>query len=1321
MKRLFYIILLSFLTTYQVNAQNNDILFNHFPTIGVLAEARINSIYQDSLGFVWMATNQGLVKFDGSNVKEYKRQNIDAQKGKLGSNCIYSIRRADHESVWLRTEDGIVVFNPENESFLPLELTWNGQKLQDISSMQLGTNGHALLKTRSGIFDFDTQTHELVHLNTTLENKPDIEVSAICLDRHNSIWLGISNRGICRYDKNRHTARLIGSNPHVPIIISDYSADSLIFGTINHGVFIMSKRTGVSRKVAIPDKADDNIFATSFCMVSDQELWISSESGIYILHNGKIIHHLQHSSSDPFSLSSNKVTTLWLDQHGGIWAGTRNAGINYYSPSANKIHLYYPCNRFPGFLGTRITSLAEDNEGNVWSGSEDEGLFCRMTDGTVKHFTIATLPQLHANHITCLRMRNEELWVGTYTGGLSVFNMRSGLWRHYEKTPEEGSLKNNEDNCLLVDDEGRMWIGTTTHLFLYDEQKDCFILTEGIREWINDIIDDHEGNLWLATSHGGLICYRKCDGQVFTYTHQPKSSSSLCFGTLSCLHLDVDGKLWIGSNEDGLCVLDRKRRQFHHIDSSNGLAGGMICAMISDDDGSIWISTTEGVSKVDRESLNVLQTLHNRQGLLNRQFYPRACMKAHNGELFWGSTNGYIAFYPEDIEQQQRTFSPVATEVSFTQDKHGTLERFNGRLRLTLPYSESAFRTILSARDYERENTGIFQYRLDGFEKEWQTCDGHPVVSYNQLPPGQYTLYARYSTDGLTWSEDVTIMEVKVLPPWWGTWWAFILYILLLGAIAFWAFHYARQSRIKAIAKQRDIWESQRKEESMKARIDFFTNVAHEIRTPVSLIKLSVEQMKDTRGKVKGMDVLNRNVKRLTELVNELLEFRRWEASALPLNSQILDLGHLVKITTETFAPTFEKKKVDVCLQDMKSAIQVRADEKALSTILTNLVGNAAKYCNHHIDIRVEEQDGRAIVEVENDGTPVPTEIRKRLFEPFVKGEGNQMSTGLGLSLVKLLADKIGATVHFCGTDEQTIFTLSLPLYSADTDIYQKSDLRDAPVSDKENETTACILVVEDNDDLRNFLQERLSEHYHVLTSIDGQDAWNLLQGQDVDVVVSDVMMPKMDGFELCGKIKSQITTCHIPVVLLTARTTEPDHIKGLKIGADAYMDKPFSAQQLLAQIESIILNRRLQHKRWLSLVAQTDTQSGVEESRAEIFTNPIDQQFHQQLNEFIDSHMSDDEFNIDLLAQYMNMSRSNFHRKMKALFGTTPGDYVFMVRMQRAAALLSEGRLRVGEVAAEVGFQSVAHFSRTFLKQYGVQPSNYASSVHRPDGQSNS
>lgn len=1313
MKRYIHTLIISLLLAPYAVAQNSEVLFNHFPTISSMTERTINSIYQDSLGFMWFATNRGLVRFDGSNVKEYNRQNVDAQKGLLNSNRIYSIKGGADGCMWLRTGDGIVIFHPEAETFLPLELKWKGQQLSGISYQQFDANGHALLKTANGVFEYDTKNQKLICLNTTLEDEPEVEVSAVCYDRYNNIWLGYPNRGIYRYDKARQTVSMVCPNPHVPIIIGDYSADSLIFGTINKGVFIMSKRTGGSRKLSIPDNVNDNIFPTGFCTVSDHEAWISSESGIYILCNGQVADHLQHSNNDLFSLSSNKVSSIWRDRQGGIWAGTRTAGINYYSPNANKIRLYYPCNRFPGFQGSHITSLVEDNEGNVWVGSEDEGLFCMVANGTTQHFTTATLPQLRANHITSLLMKNDELWVGTYTGGLSVLDTRSAQWRHYEKTKDDGSLKNNEENCLLVDDEGRLWIGTTTHLFLYNDERRDFRLIDGIEAWINDVVDDHAGNLWIATAQHGLLCYRKSDGRVTSFTHQPHSSSSLCFGGLSCLFVDEKGQLWIGSDEDGLCVLDNKRQQFSRIGKDEGLTGGEVCKIMADDEGCVWVSTAEGLSKLDVETFRVIQTLDNNQGLLGgRQFYSRSGMKTRNGELYWGCTNGYIAFHSEDIRQQQQTNPPVATEVKYSQENGGTLQQGDGAVCLTLPYNEAAFRTQLSARDYEHGNTGVFQYRLEGYDNEWQTCDRRTVVTYNNLPPGSYLLYARYSAEGLTWSEAKTVIRVKVLPPWWGTWWALVLYLLLVAASCVFAIRYMKKNKAKAIAQQRKEWEKQQEEESMEARINFFTNIAHEIRTPVSLIKLSVEQMEDEGVKTKGMEVLNRNTTRLTELVNELLEFRRWEVSTSPLHPVELDVCHLLKLTTDNFAPTIEKKGIAVGLHGVDCTHTVLTDEKALTIILTNLVGNATKYCRQTIDVSVKERDGNVVMHFSNDGPSIPAEIREHLFEPFVKSESEHNSTGLGLALVKLLAEKIGAQISYSSTDATTCFTLSIPVTTRGK---QTSSSNSPVVSDEvipqataeTDSATPTIMIVEDNDDLRTFLSERLSDKYRVLTATDGQEGWKLLQEQEADVVVSDVMMPRMDGFELCGRIKSHIATCHVPVVLLTARTTEPDHIKGFKTGADAYMDKPFSVRQLQAQLESLLLNRQLQRRRWLNQETQTDT-TQEESVKSEMFTSPIDQQFYQKLTDYINSHMSDEDFNIDLLAQHMNMSRSNFHRKMKALFGTTPGDYVFMNRMRRAAQLLAEGRLRVGEVASEVGFQSVSHFSRAFLKQYGVQPSNY-------------
>ena len=1271
-----------------------------------LSQEAVYDIVEDEEGFVWFATGRGLIRFDGSATKLFDKRHDKRMPG----NNVRKIINDGKGRFWLKTSNGICVFDWKDESFMPFVPKLNGKPFSVSGLYQMTEDGKLIVSSGINVYECDTINGECYKINVKPDGLNNKYAPALLRNKHGVIWLGFPNEAIYRADRRRKPT-IVGKHPHTPLVLNEYGNDSILIGTLARGVWIMSKRNGESRKLSVPGMTDGNIFAHAFMQVADNEWWIGTDTGIYVLRDGEFVQHFCFSADDPMSISDDHVFAIMKDSKGGIWVGTEKGGVNYCPPTSDRINLVYTGSRFPWLSGRHVTAIAEDKDGKIWVGTDDGGLCVMGDDYNIKL-------NLSSNRVTDLMFRGDNLWVATYTGGLNVINTLNGQIKYYKKTPEPGSLKNQEDLCLAQDKNGHVWVGSTTDVFWFDDDYQIFTRLEGINSNVVDLVVDNQNRLWMATNRQGLLCYDIDSKCMKSYLNHEDDSTTVANGPLSCLTLDHKGRLWIGSEEDGVCMMDKKIGLFKTMDIDDGLPEGFVCDVIEDADGDIWVVTTGGFALIDAEKWCVEGVWKGIYWMKDGAFSPRTGILTKNNEMFLGTNNGFVHFYPRDLLRSENVFKPLVTDVFFPmgeEQAHGKDVLKNGIL--TLKYGHSTFGVRFSALDFESGNGGRFEYRLKGNNSDGWMAAEQPMAQWTDLPTGNYELFVRYAADGRTWSEENMCLAIRVLPPWWFTTWAWMIYLIfaLLAGMLIW--FWMKNRRKKELMQQRLSWESKMKEENAKARIEFFTNVAHEIRTPVSLIRASVEQGIDNNNR----GFLERNVERLGQLVDNLLEFRSVESDMHNIVCKEVDVARIIRLTVNSFEPIIRKRKLQILNEiEDNNLLVAMADEEALKTVMTNIISNAVKYADGIIRVSAQRSVEDVKIMVWNDGKPIPEDIREKVFEPFVKGTQKDGSTGIGLALVKLLTKKMNGWVDMKSGDDGTVFSVVLPIYK-NNGINAQENVNEIKDNVQKGEET--ILVVEDNDDMREFLKQRFEKDYKVLTAEDGQAACDILENSDVAIIISDVMMPRMDGFQLCVHVKSNLMTCHIPVILLTAKTTESEHIQGYGMGADAYVNKPFSTAELVAQTASIINNRRLQRESFVKNGfnrAEIGRENNMDESRNDetrvskdrfMLMSPMDRDFESRLNTYVNEHLSDEDFNIDALAEFMNMSRRNFHRKIKALYDCTPGEYVNVIRMKKAAEMLSSAHYRVSEVCVMVGFHSVAHFSRAFKKFYNISPKDWNNS----------
>lgn len=1274
----------------------------------------VNDLIQDKRGFIYMATNRGLVRFDGSRTKTYTRQSSDYTGG-LPGNIITSLFYDGDKILWVVSTEGICTLNLETERFQIRPILYNGELLSNITVYQLCVEENLLLLSPGkDVYIYNIRLNECHKIETELPEGSKRYAPSVFLDKKGIIWLGYANNGIWKANKNLPPS-LLGNHSHTPLSMADFGMDSLIIRTLQRGIWIMSKQTGESRKVHIEDVNDSNIYANVMYQVNENEWWIGTENGIYILKDGIVSKHIQYNQDSRFGLKDNRILSLLQDSDGSIWIGTQHSGVYICPHWANDLSRELVDSTKPNNNDQHITAIIQDKNEKIWLGT-DKG---KITNGyPIQDFAF----------------RNHEMWIATYTGGIKVVNLKTSDEKWYRKTKEKGSLKNNEVFCLCCDKKKRMWIGTTTNLFVFEPDTEKFHIIDGINSWINDLVIDNVGRLWIATRTEGLRCYDTFNNEWCDINFQDYNTDiKMPYGGLSCLYLDKKERLWIGTEEDGLYAVDFKNQQVQHVSSGDGLPDNAIAAIVSDQDERIWLSTARGITLIEEDTITnpLKKIIHPKRSwlgyslLCNSEFSPRVACLLHSGELCFGSMDGIVKFHPHNLINKKYRYTPIITNIISPHSKNNIQDEWKRKGIVTLTYDNPNIIIELSAMDFESGNRGKMEYLLKGGRKEeWILLKGGTVIQFTDLHRGRYELYVRYATDGYSWVQTSRLLEIVVQPPWWQTSIAYIIYVLVTIIILYVIWKLQKLREEKKIQIKRHEWEVMKREEKIKNQVEFFTNVAHELRTPVSIIRASVERISNNEKHEPNLKRLVNSTDNLSRMIDELLDFRKVEQENEPLLCECLDINHVLNITLNSFTPLIESRKLLLKTLPNKEALWVCANEKALKTVITNLISNAVKYATSRIEISASIHiDDKLRLFIKNDCLPIDSNISERLFEPFVKGNVNCSSTGIGLAIVKLLTLRMKGNIFYEEKNGNITFCIELPLpkKNSDNDLKpQQNHIKKIADLNNDKIEKETILIVEDNDDLRNLLAETFSEidsktkttKYKVITSTNGLEAWDILQNTEIDLVISDVMMPKMNGYELCQFIKSTILTCHIPIILLTAKNTYNDRLQGFNLGADAYIAKPFCLEELKVQTYSLLRNRKVLRNHYLQYPTKQSGTSTINvehnDSPITIQENPLDIDFKEKLFEYTIKNLSEIDFNIDLLAEHMNMSRSNLHRKMRALFNCSPGDFVHTIRMQRAAELLKSNKYRVGEVSMLIGFNSVSHFSRAFRKYYEISPKNF-------------
>jgi ligand-binding sensor domain-containing protein/signal transduction histidine kinase/DNA-binding response OmpR family regulator len=1308
--------------------------FRKYQVNNGLSENTVQCILQDHQGFMWFGTKDGLNRFDGREFKIFKHD--PSNPNTIGNNFIRDLFLHIDSTIWVGTDEGLFIYNPGNDQFAAFDATTqNNVKIQSaVTSVCADGNNSIWIGTMTqGAFRYNTINKQLTQF-TTNDNHKSLQsnlVWHIYKDMSGTIWVGTRNGlssynaetgNFYTYNKTNHPDAL--SDAEIMTIFEDTDGDMWV-GTWSGGLSRLN-RSNQTFKTWFDRKYPTHIsHIRAIFEYNKNELLIGSDDGLFLFNKNTESYERVDNPKDYYSLSDQNVYAITKDSEGGLWLGTYFGGVNYVSSVSKNIEHYYPGYGPFSMSGKAVSQIIEDEAGNLWVATEDGGL--NFFDKKTRKFKVL-LPDDSGNSVSyhnihSLLLDGDNLWIGTFSRGLDVLNLKTRKFKNYRHKPND--VTTIDDDCifsLYKNRDGDIMIGTPYGLSRYIPSKDHFYRIPEVRSFVYEMKEDHIGNFWIATYGDGILKHNYAENSWHNYVYSPGSPNSIGYNKVIEIHLDSQHRLWFGTEGRGLYRYNYETNDFYCINENQGLPNNTIYGILNDKFGNIWVSTNKGLSKINPNSLEI-KTYTQSDGMQSDQFNYRSSFKSNDGTFYFGGINGFNAFNPDNIKNNVYVPPVVITNIEImdiqSDQDPSIFQGFRSEKKVTLRHDQASIRISFVSLSYLAPEKNQYAFKMDNYNNQWIYTTDNGKATYINLPPGKYVFRVKGSNNDGIWNDEGDYLNIEVLPPFWKTFYAYSFYYLFIIVMIYFVFQYYYRLVKEKQNKKIEQFQKEKEKEVYTSKINFFTSIAHEIRTPVSLIKAPLECIMNSNGgpeeNKENLKVIERNTERLIQLINQLLDFRKIDENLYKLNLTSTNINQLVSEICYRFKPTAEKSNIKLEADIPQNVIVAYVDREAMTKIISNLLTNAIKYTHSNIivSLSVDKSINCFKISVVDDGEGIVPEFREKVFEPFYQIEPAKLSdkkpgTGIGLALTRQLVERQKGKISIEDNKyhKGSIFNVIIPLNSEEDTLASEheteNDIKES--IDDPDTSKLTILLVEDNRDLLDFIKKNLKQEYNILLAENGEDALQILERKHVEIVISDVMMPIMDGVELVNRLKQNEQFCHIPIILLSARTNVEIKIEGLESGADCYIEKPFSIEYLKAQINSLIRNR---------IVVQEKFANSPFISFGSIASNKKDEEFLDKLNKEIEENLTDSEYSIEKLAQALSMSRSNFQRKIKGLTGMPPNDYIRIFRLKKAAILLQTSNYRINEICYLVGFNNPSYFSKCFHKQFGLLPKEFLNSVN--------
>lgn len=1335
--------LLSIGTNSAFSEVPEQINFSYISINEGLSQSTVFSIDQDKQGNMWFATYDGVNKYDGYSFTVYQHNEDDPNSI---ANDISRIVKTDSQGrVWIGTRDGLSCYNEEKDKFYNFIYEKKGKRLQvngiaEISSEQL------LVSTQEGLTMFDIKASKFVDdfFSTAMHN-----IVASTLYRHGDIiYIGTPTDGLYSYSisrKNLEKVFPILDTKQIQAILQQ-SPTRIWVATEGSGLFLINPKTKeIKTYLHSPSnpKSISSNYIRSLALDSQNRLWIGTFNDLNIYHEGSD-SFISYSSSpvESGSLSQRSVRSIFMDSQGGMWLGTYFGGLNYYHPIRNR---FKNIRRIPykNSLSDNVVScIVEDKNKNLWIGTNDGGLnLYNPNTQLFMHYALHEKERekgIGSNNIKAVYVDEQKslVYIGTHAGGLTVLHRNSGRMESFNQSNSQ--LVNENVYAILPNGEGNFLLGTLSALVNFNPEKRTFTTIEKEKDGtpftsqrITTLFRDSRKRLWIGGEEGVSVFLQQ-GLEIEKAAILPLSSVTKMF--TNCIYEAANGIIWVGTREGFYCF-NEKEKLIKRYTTSNGLPNNVVYGILEDAFGRIWLSTNRGISCFNPET-EKFRNFTESDGLQSNQFNTASYCRTSSGQMYFGGINGITTFRPELLLDNPYTPPVVITKLQLfnknvrPDDDTGILTKNISKTEsIVLKSWQTAFSLEFVVSNYISGQHNTFAYKLEGYDKEWYYLTDKRTVSYSNLPQGDYHFLVKAANSDGKWNTTPTMLKITVLPVWYKTWWAITLFLAaFIGFITFvFRFFWMRKSMEAKLEMERRDKEHQEEINQMKMR--FFINISHELRTPLTLILAPLQEIINKisdRWTRNQLEYIQRNANRLLHLVNQLMDYRRAELGVFELKAKKGNAHQLIQDNFLFYDKLARHKKITYTLHSELEDKEVVFDPNYLELIVNNLLSNAFKYTEsgQSITVTLKIENDWLLLQVSDTGVGIPLNKQGKIFERFYQIENEHVGSGIGLSLVQRLVELHHGRIELDSEEGKgSTFSVFLP---QDINTYKSSELASADNKDEEeqvystnakemyfidtekveNEVTesgdkkrGTILIVEDNNEIRNYLSHGLAELFNTLEAGNGEEALEKLKNNEVDIIVTDIMMPVMDGIKLCKNVKQNIRTCHIPVIILSAKGETKDQMEGLQMGADDYIPKPFSLTILTAKIQNMMRTRRRMLERY---------SKSLEVEPEKITFNAMDEALLKRAVAIVEKNMDNIEFSTDEFAREMNMSRSNLHLKLKAITGESTIDFIRKIRFNEASKLLKDGRYTVAEVSTMVGFNTPSYFATSFKKYFGCLPTEY-------------
>ncbi|WPR71160.1 two-component regulator propeller domain-containing protein [Flavobacterium sp. NG2] len=1342
-----------------LSSQNANYRFKNISTNDGLSQSSVIAIHQDKLGQMWFGTRNGLNKYDGSKFTVYRTD--ETNPASISNNDILSIKEDQFGKLWIGTYNGLNCYNPVNNTFKRYSHSNLNNSLSNNAIWCIKEIGDEIwIGTSEGITIYNQRTKKIITLFHARNNKnslPSNYVLSIINSKKNGIWIGTS-KGFCKLNSRKNNqfefVRFGPENLFVQCMMED-AANTIWIGTKNKGLVQLHPNTKVI--TFLSNKPNFNKLNSDIRTLSIDNrgsLWIGAYDGIYVLENNTNLQQIKTNSSNQPNI--DKIKSIYTDNKGSVWIGSYYNGINLWDVSNTNFTNFNQNSIHKKLSFNVVSSIVADKNKNIYLGTEGSGI--TVFDAQSQNSRFLNTPNNSQNDIKSLHISpNGTLWIGTFTKGFTAYNTKSKRF-----TPEIISQKLSQFveqtgiYSIIHDDSTHLWLGsfgkgliqyntTNGNFHVIDNSKKTNFLTNNR---IRTLLVDSKKTLWVGTQNGlNRIFFKNKEKTSYVIKHYFFDNNLLSGDDILTVFQDRKNQIWIGTKAKGLYFFDGKKFVKTKLLNLENTLITSIHTINEDANHNLWMSSNEGIIKYNPNSKKIV-VYNQKDGLVGNEFNDNSCLQINDSQFYFGGPLG-VSFldtktlsHNNYIPQVLITNLKIKNESINANDANGILEKSIGYTKsVTLAYDKANFSINYAIPNFIRPKNNQYKYRLTGLENNW-TITKNTEATYIIQNPGTYTFEVYGANNDGIWNKKPTTLTFIIKPAPWRSIWAMLIYLLIIG-FAVYKLNWILKS--KANLKQKlelEYIEAERIKETNQAKLEFFTNISHEFRTPLTLILGPLQQIllkyNGTNDIYKKLLVIESSANHLLSLINRLMDFRKLETKQYTLEAAE---GNVVKFTKEIYLSFIEYAKdgdYTYTFESSNDEILLYYDRPKLERVFYNLISNAFRYTPKGgiIAVKITTDDKNISIEVDDSGVGIAEQHIEKIFDLFFEiplhnkvQENYNKGTGIGLSIVKNIVQLHKGTITVQNKEtEGVIFKVSLPL--GKEHLMEDEILTDFKISDDISQYTAqleeelivenndiselipsedkkTILIVEDHVVLRNFMKNLLKDEYNIIQADNGKKGLKKAINDNPDLIISDVIMPEMVGTELCAKIKEDIRTSHIPVILLTSRSALVYKFEGLESGADDYISKPFNLIEFKLRIKNILESTE-------RLKAKFANETSF--SPSEITVSSLDEELLKKAFQIVEDNISNEHFDIPFFCSELGVGRSMLFSKIKAWTNFTPNEFIHEIRLKRAAQLLEQHKINISQVSYKVGFNNPKYFSKCFQKKFGETPSQYADKFSKED-----